>query len=313
MRKGLLAGYPPFTQLIMTFLTMVVCGLLLTFAGMLFAPLVTGLPLPDVIGMMNNGEIGNHLGLMRYLQTVQSFSLFIIPAFFLGYLFSGSAVEYFGFCKISPGNRFALVLLIMLMAIPCINLLASLNEMIVFPKSLSWLEIKLRNAENAAADITKLFLSVDNIGGMLFNVFMIALLPAVGEEFIFRGVIQKILARWTGNIHVAVIVAGFLFSLMHMQFYGFFPRWLLGAMFGYLLVWSGSIWLPIFAHFVNNTLAVIVSYLIHKGIIPEEIEIFGSSWSEIPVTVITAAICGWLLWRMYRISQQTTTTVETSL
>ena len=85
-----------------------------------------------------------------------------------------------------------------------------------------------------------------------------------------------------------------------MQFYGFLPRCLLGVMFGYLLVWSGTIWFPIFAHFVNNATAVILSYLIHKGAVSEEVEVFGSSWGDIPVTIVATAICGWVMWKMYR-------------
>ena len=98
---------------------------------------------------------------------------------------------------------------------------------------------------------------------------------------------------------VAIIITGFMFSLMHMQFYGFFPRWLLGAVFGYLLVWSGTMWLPIFAHFVFNTVAVVLSYLIYQKVIPEEVEVFGTSWKEIPVTIVAAIICVWVLWKMY--------------
>jgi len=135
---------------------------------------------------------------------------------------------------------------------------------------------------------------------MLFNIFMIAIVAAIGEELIFRGVIQKIFARWTGNIHLAIIITGFLFSLIHLQFYGFFPRWLLGVMFGYLMVWSGTLWLPIFAHFVNNAVAVLVSYLIHKGTISEGIWEFGANRADIPVTIAATAISAWILWKMYR-------------
>jgi len=270
------------------------------FFGVLFAPLVLGIPITELLNAFNDGGTVQNLNLMRYFQVLQGIGLFIVPAFFAAYLFSGTATGYLGLKQSASVTWYGATLLLMLVAMPCINLLAALNEMIVFPQVLSGLEQRLKDFEKAAQQITKLFMEVNSAGGMFFNIFMIALLPALGEELIFRGLLQKIFVRWTGNVHVAIIITGFLFSLMHMQFYGFFPRWLLGIMFGYLLVWSGTMWLPIFAHFVNNAVAVFLSYLIYKGIISEEIENFGTAGSDIPVILLATAVCGWLLWKMYR-------------
>jgi len=299
MQKGLFSGSSPFTQLIMIGFIMVTCVLLLMFAGILFVPLILGIPITELLNGANNGEMEQNLNLMRYMQTLQSFGLFIIPAFFAAYLFSGTAAGYYDLGRTTRAKWFGATLLLMLAAIPCINLMAALNEMIVFPKCLSGLEQRPKDFEEAAQQTTKLFLNVDGIGGMFFNIFMIALLPALGEELIFRGLLQKVFAKWTGNVHVAIVITGFLFSLMHLQFYGFFPRWLLGVMFGYLLVWSGTIWLPIFAHFVNNAVAVFFSYMICKGVISEKVEDFGASFSDIPFTIVTTAVAAWLLWKIY--------------
>jgi hypothetical protein len=86
---------------------------------------------------------------------------------------------------------------------------------------------------------------------------MIAILPALGEELFFRGILQRIFVEWTRNSHVGVILAAFLFSFIHFQFYGFIPRFLLGLYFGYLLVWSSSIWAPVAGHLINNGIAVL--------------------------------------------------------
>ena len=309
MIKGLFAKSSPFSQLIVLAFIMMAFFLLFLLMGILLAPLVLGISVSDVMNIFSNSTAAQYLNLLRYMQVLQGIGLFIVPAFFAAHLFSGTldsspkltATDYLRLKQTAPSKSFGTVLLLMLAAIPCINLLASLNEMIVFPKSLSGLEQWLKDFEEAALQLTELFLKVDHAGGMLFNVFMIALLPALGEELIFRGLLQKIFTRWTGSIHIAIVITGFLFSLMHMQFYGFFPRWLLGVMFGYLLVWSGTLWIPIFAHFVNNATAVCVSYMIHKEMIPEKIEEFGSAWHDIPVTIVATAICAWLLWKMYKI------------
>ena len=307
MQKGFLAGLSPFAQLIMLAIIMLASYLFFMLIGILFSPFIMDIPMAELMNILNSGGMSQNLNLMRYMQTLQGVGLFIIPAFFAAYLFSGNIVKYLYLRQSletpmeKPARWFGAVLLLMFAAMPCINLLAALNEMIVFPQSLSGLEQRLKAFEEAAQQMIKLFLEVDNVGGMFFNIFMIAMLPAIGEELIFRGLIQKNIARWTRNIHVAIIITGFIFAAVHLQFYGLFPRWLLGVMFGYLLVWSGTMWLPVFAHFVNNAMAVFLSYLIHKEIIPEKIEIFGATKSDIPVTMVAAIICAWLLWKMYRI------------
>ena len=315
MRKGLFEDSPPFTQLVMLLFSMVTCFLLLSLTGMLLASLIQGVPFVELMNSISGVNALQNLNLMRYMQILQHVDLFIIPAFFAAYLFSGNAIGYLCLSRtrilndetrfaarqpLKPALWFGAVLLLMLAAMPLINLLIALNEMIVFPESMAALEQRLRFAEEVVQQTVKLFLNVDHAGGMLFNIFMIAMLPAFGEELIFRGVIQKIFVRWTGNIHVAIIVTGFLFSLFHLQFYGFFPRWILGVMFGYLMVWSGTLWLPVFAHFVNNAVAVFLSYLIHTGMISEGIEEIGANRTDIPVTIAATVICAWLLWKMYR-------------
>jgi membrane protease YdiL (CAAX protease family) len=103
---------------------------------------------------------------------------------------------------------------------------------------------------------------MDSFNLLLLNVLMLAIIPALGEELVFRASLQKILGRWTGNYHLAIWLSAIIFSGIHFQFYGFFPRMFLGALFGYLLVWSGSIWLPILAHFLNNAMATVGAYVL---------------------------------------------------
>ena len=122
---------------------------------------------------------------------------------------------------------------------------------------------------------------------------MVAVLPAIGEELLFRGVIQKIFINWTKNAHWGIWISAILFSAMHLQFYGFVPRMLLGVAFGYLLVWSGSMWLPIAAHFFNNGIAVIAMYLIDKGLLSPEVETFGTtsdSYYSVAISVVLVAV-----------------------
>lgn len=94
------------------------------------------------------------------------------------------------------------------------------------------------------------------MGDFFFNILVIALLPAIAEELLFRGAVQRSFNRMFNNPHVAIWLAAFIFSAIHVQFFGFFPRMLLGAAFGYIYLWTGSIWYAMFAHFLNNAAAV---------------------------------------------------------
>lgn len=138
----------------------------------------------------------------------------------------------------------------------------------------------MREQEDLAADLTEKFLTMETFGAFLFNMLLIGIVPAVGEELLFRGSIQTLLHKWFKNKHVAVIVAAFIFSFFHFQFYGLLPRWILGILLGYLYVWSGNIWYPIWGHFLNNGMQVLLLYI---GQIPQE-EITNQ---ELPVIDLT--------------------------
>jgi hypothetical protein len=180
-----------------------------------------------------------------------------------------------------------LVLLLSLSASPLINFIGEMNANMQLPEWLSGVEGWMKNAEESAAELTEAFLKVDSLGGLFFNIFMVAFLPAIGEELLFRGVIQRIFTNWTKNIHWGIWITAMLFSALHMQFYGFVPRMFLGVLFGYLLVWSGSMWLPIIAHFINNCVAVVAMYMIDKKIITPDIEEIGSTSDSYYMAVVS--------------------------
>ena len=118
-----------------------------------------------------------------------------------------------------------------------------------------------RNAEDKTAQLTKIMTDFGSVGDLMIGLIVIALLPAIGEELVFRGMFQNEFFRGTGNIHLAIWASALIFSAIHFQFYGFIPRVLLGALFGYLYYWSGTLLVPMFAHFFNNAFGVVMIYL----------------------------------------------------
>ncbi|MFY0594070.1 CPBP family intramembrane glutamic endopeptidase [Roseivirga sp.] len=134
------------------------------------------------------------------------------------------------------------------------------NANIHFPEFMSGFEDWARDLEDQLAETTEKFTTFNNFTQFLFGFVVIAVLPGIGEEFLFRGVLQNSLHRWTKNAHVAIWVSAFIFGAIHLQFYGLVPRMMLGAVFGYLYLWSGNIWYPIISHIANNGFAVIAVY-----------------------------------------------------
>lgn len=211
---------------------------------------------------------------LKWLQFLQTLGTFLLPPIICAWIWDSNH-RPFAWLKMSNDRHsktnirlYLIAILIMICAIPAINLLADLNSHIKLPESLDFIEQSLRQKEDLAAQLTERFLQADSVAGMLINVGLLALLPALSEELTFRGTLQQIIGerREAGGerrkVQIAIWVSAIIFSAVHMQFYGFVPRMLLGALFGYMFVWTGSLWVPVLMHFVNNGIAVVVYYLI---------------------------------------------------
>jgi len=266
----------PFTQLILSLALTVVVFTVVFVLALIFAFAIFPLSIENLTsGLTNMGA--ENINMLKYLQLVQGVGLFIVPSILLAYIYSSEPGKW-----LSTKRKFSIqisliTLALMVIAIPAINVLAEWNAQMKLPEVFKALENSMKLAEERAAELTKLFLLTDSVGGLLFNLLLIAVIPAIGEEFFFRGVLQKHLTDITKNIHWGVIITALVFSAFHMQFYGFLPRFLLGLLFGYMLIWSGSMWLPVLAHFVNNGVAVIAYFFLSKNGQIDKIEEIGAN------------------------------------
>jgi membrane protease YdiL (CAAX protease family) len=300
----------PFPQLLFA-----VFVILVSFLAFLVMSLIIAIPLFGIDSLLNIptiNEINNpeSIAVLKYFQVVQAIGLFIVPPFILGWLYHGKITEYLYLNKSFTGGSLLLVFVLMFFAAPFINFIGELNNNMVFPEWLSGIERWMKNAEDSAAALTDAFLQVETIPGLAFNLFMIALLPAIGEELLFRGVIQKIFTNMTRNHHWGIWISAILFSALHIQFYGFVPRVILGALFGYLLVWSGSMWLPILAHFFNNAFAVIAYFLINKEMLNPELENIGSTASSYYLAAISLFLVVAFMWMLKRQNEENAVKVQ---
>ncbi|MDF3077919.1 MAG: Abortive infection protein [Sphingobacteriaceae bacterium] len=240
----------------------------------------------------------NSIGYLKLIQIFSTIGTFIVPALFFGWLESGSPSYYLKLNSF-PILLGVLAIVILFAAYPLLDLSVTLNKQMKLPESLHWMEEWMRQKEDEMAALTKQLLSADSPAGLAVNLLMIAILPAIGEEFIFRGCLQNTVWRWTKNYHLAIWITAFVFSAIHVQFLGFLPRMLLGALLGYLLVWGRSIWLPILAHFTNNATSVIAAYIYQKN--GQPLDKLDQPQTTNPIAYIASLfITGFLLWQFYR-------------
>ncbi len=293
-------GMHPFSQLMFSLFVILVTFIIFFIVAMLIAAPIFGLE--AMLAQFTNMDYNNPetIDLLKYMQTAQSIGLFLLPPIIIAYMFQGSISKYlllnWNFKKSLIFLSFATIIV----ANPLINFFGSLNENMSLPSWLAGLEEQMKSMEENAALLLEKFMDVKTTGGLLFNLFMIAVIPAFAEEFLFRGVIQRIFSDWAKNYHWGIWIAAILFSALHMQFYGFIPRMLLGVLFGYMLVWSGSMWVPILAHFFNNAVGVIGLYMIGKGSIDPKIEDLGSSTEQLPIAIGSLILTSLLLYLIYK-------------
>ncbi len=270
----------PLIQLLMFALITLISVLAVTLLSLLAGVVIFRIPPSDWLGMLDVTDAAN-IPVLKFLQITQSLSLFVIPPIVFGWFAVRKPWEYLNVDKKPDIKPVVAVVLLAVLILPVLNLLSLLNQELQLPGFLSGIEDWMKRAEEQAAGLTEAFLTVNNFGGYLVNVLMVVLIPAVGEEFFFRGVLQKIFHRWFGNAHVAIIFVAIIFSAFHMQFYGFLPRFALGLLFGYLLLWSGNIWYPVLAHGINNFLPVTLTYFFRDQFDPAELDKVGTgaeSW-----------------------------------
>ncbi|MEM9673154.1 MAG: CPBP family intramembrane glutamic endopeptidase [Bacteroidota bacterium] len=158
-----------------------------------------------------------------------------------------------------------------------------------------------RGKEEELKELTEYLTRFSSVGGLLVGLVVIAVLPAIGEELVFRGVVQPKLHQLVGNPHLAIWLAAFLFSAIHLQFYGFFPRLLLGALFGYLFYWSGNLWYAIFAHFVNNGFTLVMLYLYQQDVTDLDME--ATEAVDWPVALVATLAGGFLLYQFWQMTK----------
>ena len=293
MRKPIFSNYSPVVQLIFLLILSIASLSAFLFIASVIVRSLWGFNFIDDPTVLENFNDPFVIDANRLMIVFQHFGLFIFPAILFLKLSTDDPKKFIYWRKNTSLLLSMAVIVLLLSFMPVINLFIELNESMVFPEFMSGIEATFRSMEDSAQALTEALIKMDNISDFLYLTLLVAVLPAIGEELMFRGIIQRLLSIQFNNYHWGIWGSAFLFSAMHFQFYGFLPRMLLGAMFGYMLVYTGSIIYPMIAHFFNNFASLIIAYLIQRGKIPEVVETVGANyeWGYIlPGLFITIAL-----------------------
>ncbi len=218
---------------------------------------------------------------LNIVTVVQDVALFIFPAILTAMIITRQPARFLQIDAKVNWFGVMLVVLILICSIPMMNLVIEWNKGLRLPESLASLEMWFRQSEDAADAMLKSMMGGGTVMNLIVNILTVGVMAGLAEELFFRGGIQRLMITAHVNRHVAVWLTAILFSVIHFQFYGFVPRMLLGAFFGYLCVWSGSLWYSVIAHCTNNIFACVSMWIAERSGVESDIETMGTDMSSL--------------------------------
>ena len=300
MMTGLLhRTNPRFNLVLFTSLVLVLAGIG-AMVMLLLASWVYGVPMNEFQQWMMQTGDPSVVQALVWMNNISQVVTFLLPPLFLVLLVGTESVGKF---MLNHPGKFLLVAPLWLIASGSLIDFASQFNAWIIPEN-SPLGSYFSEMEKTAEDLTHAMLNIPGSSGVLLGILSIVIIPAFCEEFLFRGTLQPLLARITGRMHLSVWMTAAIFAFIHFQFYGMIPRMILGAMLGYLVVWSGSLWTSVAAHMINNAMAMIVYYRYGDLTTPASSEPGEDVWAHILSLVVfallTSLLLRWSKWSLIR-------------
>lgn len=255
----------------------------------LFLLMLGGLLLTNVTGALLM-KVASFSTALKWTTVVQNLLAFVFPALVVGFMYVLKPMYYLGVANRPSLLAMAGVAAVYVLMTPAMNTLIAWNENWTLPAAFSELETVLRSQEESARQMTEQLLDVSSFGSMLMTVLYIGVLTGICEELFFRGALQRILQVAMPNAHMAVWTSALVFSVLHFQSFGLVPRMCLGAFFGYMFLWSGSLWPAILGHVMNNSLVVIFTYMEKNGILDSSMDKLGTEGEAAPMIAAMSAV-----------------------
>ncbi len=242
---------------------------------------------PELLAQIGNTDM---LPVVRFFQAMQTIGMFLLPGIAWVLIYDKPLPHGLKIKSHITTEGFVATLLMVIIALPMINALAAINEAMHLPEWLSALEENFRTTEDRAMEFMEALLNTDSVGTLFINLFVIAVLPAISEEVLFRGVLQNEIERITQKPIISVLTAALVFAALHYQFYTFLPRVALGIMLGLVYIWSRNLWVPIALHFFNNGLSVLAWFWLSPEQIDESVDNIGTPAYMWPLAIVSVVL-----------------------
>lgn len=287
MNNGVLEHLRPIEKLIFFIVFCLLSGALFSFLSVGLAEKLYGVTVDDFADITNPQSI--HA--VKLTNLFFHVGTFIFPAIIFSKLFAHDPNDYLRLREKIVWSKIVLTIILFLGLVMASDFLFYINKLIDF----SFLPKRAYSQviyEQAVRDKAVYAYIGGTYKSLLSNIVLLALIPAVGEELVFRGVFQNLLAKITKRVHFSVWVTGFLFAFIHFQFIDFLPRFMLGVAFGYIVVYTGNLWYSILLHFFNNLLFVLVEFLIKKNVLsyrfktPSDLNLYMAGIAFLAITYV---------------------------
>lgn len=256
-----------------------------------------------ISGLLVSKMTGNPAGAIRIATLLQDILVFMLPAIVTAIMMTRLPARFLWIDSVPRLWPLVLAVVTLFAALPCMNKLIEWNEAITFPEGMGDIEQALRDAENQAAEFVKMILGGASFGSMLVSLCIVGILAGLSEELFFRGAMLRLFRQTNMNPHVAIWLVAIIFSIMHFQFFGFIPRMLLGAYFGYLVWWTRCLWIPIIVHAVNNSVVVIAQWSAEKDGSEAVVNTVGTADTAVWVYIVSLLLTAFGLYLVYRNSK----------
>ena len=242
-----------------------------------------------IVGVLSSVAVkafGASTPALRIITVLQDLLVFILPAIVTALMVTRRSATLLCVDRVPPLNPTLIAICTLLCSIPAMNYVIWLNANIPLPPHIHDALMAMEESANATIEA---LMGPHTVPNLIVSVLIVGVLAGVSEEIFFRGGLQRLLVTGGVNHHVAIWATAFFFSLLHMQFFGFVPRMLLGAFFGYLLYWTGSLWVPILLHALNNSIYVVAEWMSYGTDSASALDAIGSG-TDIAYVVISAVL-----------------------
>lgn len=242
--------------------------LMLCGAGLIFSSVVSAgiaifffkIPFDQLSEVLLNP---NNVALLQTLQTVSSFFVMALPAIIFGLIMNKKdSLGTLGFSRAISGKQFFIIVLMAISGLFIGGTLAELNSMIPISERATQFFQELEKTYN---DQVLALANMKNNTDFIISLLVLALIPSIFEEMLFRGALQPVCISLTKNVFAGILITSILFSAIHFSFYGFLTRLFLGLLLGFVYYISKNLWLSISVHFFNNAVAVVQLYALSKA------------------------------------------------